>query len=80
MMRTDMSVMIVRMKVRQLRIGQPWLGPTRACVDFTDFKKTAISQKLKLIFSRDSDLTTSVVRLSVCTYVRHQNPLIINKS
>ena len=32
--------------VRQHRIGQPWLGPTRACADFTDFKKTAISQKL----------------------------------
>ena len=36
------------------------------------------------IFSRDSDLTTSFVRPSVRTYVRtsvrHQNPLIINKS
>ena len=32
------------------------------------------------VFSRESDLTTSVVRLCVGAYIRDQNPLIINKS
>ena len=35
---------------------------------------------IQKLFSRDSDLTTSVVRQYVRTYVRHQTPLIINKS
>ena len=38
-----------------------------------------VSGGMITVFSRDSDLTTSVVRPSVRTSVRHQNPLIINK-
>ena len=46
----------------------------------SDFRFLGLSTEASSLFSRDSDLTTSVVRLCVRTYVRHQNPLIINKS
>ena len=45
------SCYLIVAAVRQHRIGQPWLGPTRACADFTDFKNMAISQKLSHLWS-----------------------------
>ena len=66
-----------------------WISKKFACVRFpscthshsyTKIGLFPLRLSLNYFFSRDSDLTTSVVCLSVCTYMRHQNPLIINKS